>query len=430
MSYFLHKKRKKFDLGWFLKFEQDPTLKRVLGILISAYTSNKFTIKVNNEELKKEVFSDLDVLKECNISLTNLTEKALPRILIYGFVSYRIDPKNKLIIECIDYENGTLYYFVNENDKVELYWEWNHGERHFNNLVHSGYSMIQNQKTPINHFIWDEPTWGGKIKGYISGLCESYRKYKELEGWRWDGEKKLYNPHFYLQRQLPGFKPEEYNIFQNHTMMMNSKLEQMDDPNKRFLNMQGIGPPGLETWEPDWKDRLQEKIVKFFQIKRYFSVEFQKFKNIDGPILVSGELIEPKIIKQPKPSDLYLKAKLNYKADLEEMFGVSLSSLTALKEHVRLAGFILKSPARLFKARMEQFLTKAFNVLYENYFKDYTEKLEGVKNLFEIEINPTEYQSEADLKMLIEGGVPLKDLITLTMGEEYQYLVPTEDETE
>jgi len=434
---------KNLDLSDACMLENDMHVKRVIEQVTGFLLSNPMKIKPLEPFIKEYFLKDEESEEYLQRFLRILILKLLPKLLVFGFVSYRHDPESLFNIIPVDYENGEMLYKVNaKTHKIEFAWVW---EKQLESDITQGKNLMGDQidKT-VKHYVWDYPTHKGKLKSALSEFIKEKKEITLLNSFAMEIERvKKANP-FYMQRKLPDLTSERYEVFQNHTMFMNQNSERIDDRNKRFMTMHNMRR-NLDTWDSRWKERTKENILQYFQMKTFFSFNPTEYKpkgskkGTGAMVPTAGELIEPKFTnKHLKEYGVHYTNKLSeYKENLSLAFGFGMSTKNRqLKDNVRMVGFMLRPTIARIQLICESLLNEIVNNVYMDVFKKQIQEIHqkngddesklayylGFLALFKIELDPIQYITSEELKILQMYKIPLRSLIKMVLGSEFLYI--------
>jgi len=431
--------RKFKDMNKALEFEKSQEMVALLNGIIGLLTSNSPTIKFH-KSLKGHAFlTNKDVIKEFQKILINLTIKMLPKILVYGFVSYRVvkNANNGLNIECINYENGEIMFLIDEKIYIiDLHWFWTKISGIGNISRHQIYKKPDKN---VKHFISDPPTFEGGLTSLFSTYINEKNKLNHLEKLAVKIEEAKSENKFYIQKKMPEMKPEHYEVFQNHTFFLNSDINEMDDPKKRFYNMHGMRNH-IEVFERDWKKRTEELIMKYFQLQNFFKFDIDPITKL----VTAGELIELKfpIIQDHGP--LLENKRKEYTDSISKSLGFFqlTESSQKFKDQVKIGGFFIRPVINKLRHIMESCMTQVmndslFDIMYDvarAHIEGLTKKTKDGDDPFKIpdiedlifvtvEYDPIQYLSPEELDNLVKDyGISLEKYVRLGLGEEFKFI--------
>ena len=91
------------DVSKEIRFEDDIYFNQAIKKITGYIFSNPIVIKIKNPRIR-EIFIGNDTReKEFQSILRNLSIQAIKKIMIYGFVSYRLNPEKPIEIKTINY---------------------------------------------------------------------------------------------------------------------------------------------------------------------------------------------------------------------------------------------------------------------------------------------------------------------------------------
>ena len=342
------------DLDQVNIFLENVYLKKVLSTIIGLLISNPPIIKFHKLFDDHGFLTDEKNLKLLQNEVKSLLYKILPKMLVCGFVSYYKPDEEDITISIVNYKNGRLKFKIDKKThKISLHWFWYDGKE--SKLLRK-LNMYEKEDKKVKHCIIDDPDIYGNMTGWLSSLMEKAEKIRLLEKYQIDIEKAKWENRFYIQKVFPEFDPNKYDVLQNHTFLMNTNPNDIDDPRKRFYNMHGVNRR-IEFFEPDWKKRTEELITKYFNIRKFQDIGKDKKT---GSLSV-GEL--SKLIFPPinDYGPLLENLRIEFKELVSEIFGIRQTTTRALKDQARIEGFIVRTNTTKIQKPVEIILTKIFN---------------------------------------------------------------------
>lgn len=417
-----------------IELESDTYIQRAIETIAGFLISNKFKIEINDSSIKSVFMENDKVEEEFQITLKDILIKALPKILVYGFIFYRVDPDDEFGIELINFDNGSVYYKVNKQKKVEMFWLWK--EVNFFSQSSLRYDMRKFDKKVFN-FTYYPLNFNGKVTSPLSYFSTEKQKLNFLEKILTTLEKRKVNREFYMQRMLPELKPDQYEVFQNHTAIANRSLDEIDSMRKRFLNMYNIRN-ALELHVSDSETTTQEHILRFFQISNYYSyrnTEYDFSGEVKKKIPTFGELVQPKFLDIVPGGDFYKEKLEEYKKNINGYFGIERGGNQNLRDNVRLSGFFIRPVIIKIQCIIERFLNECVNMCYLPIFKliKYQdqeideEQVEELKTSIQIRVDPILYVSSDELQLIKEFGPTFDAFVKLILGSEFLFVTKDAD---
>jgi len=392
-------------------FVKDLYLRKILNEIVGLLISNPIIIKVNSDV---KLFKDKEVIYEFQRMLKKLIDNMLPTLCVFGVVSFNIR-KDDFSIDVINYKNGNLKYKVDEKKKVtDLGWFWD--------IKTIAYNHTNKEDKNVKHFVWSPVSFDGHVTSPMYNFLPKREQLKAVENVVINLEKQKLNPAYYLQRKIPDLVPEKYSTFQDHTLFTNANVNQLDDEKKRFYNMHGIRNT-IEIYENNWKERTSELILKYFQMRRFFMFERVNYKG--SLIYTAGELVEPKFFPVQKHGTLYKDLLNEYKLLLNsffEMDSFSNENRSKLKDEMRLNMFFLRSIISKFQIMVEDCLAFVLNECYADLLDYLNEGSENDIGKIRVELDPLQLITSEEIDLFNEKGVPLKKIIKVILGQEFEYL--------
>ena len=429
-----YKNVKNIDDG--VKFEKSEYVERALGSLIGLLTCNSPKITFHPLFKNHELFSDPEIIKEFVDMVIGWVDEVLPKLLVFGFIFYT--KKSGHVIQFLDFRNGNIKYNV-KNNLVELLWIW------VNKNKFGKTPLFEEVDKNVKCYVHRPPTFNGELTGKVSNFIKIYRTLQLLEQYAVEIEENKVNRKFFLQKILPELKPDQYEVFQNHTFLVNANLNEVDDPRKRFYNMQGVNRH-IEYFEKDWKKRTEELITKFFNVRKF--QEFSKDKK--SGLFTAGELVKvifPDVINY---GELLSQKRIELKDMLSEVFGIfQYSSQKQLKDQVRLSGFSIRTSINKIGRLVAKCLTDVLSNSLEDVM-DYAakKKIEELKlqnkqipdkknkieipdlnilKLINVELDPIQYLTDGEQEMFSDYNLSLGDRIRISFGSGLLDYIPNAD---
>ena len=300
------------DLTDAIVFEKDVLLKRLIRATAGFFLCNSFKINVNNPYVKDVLLGDRITQTEIQHYLKEFMSEAMKKILVYGFVSYRSNPRNVLQIDCINYTDGRLYYKVNADCEIEFQWAWE------NQAWHGSFDKS------VKHYTHISPSFRGEVQSTLAGFISLRKELDVLSGLALKVEKAKASPQFYFQKIFPNLHPERYEVMQSHNAMINKNWDDVDSDATKYANLHGINS-GFEFYLSDVQKQTKENIGQYFQGKNSIShketpydvgVDTEKIRIIP----TNGELLQTKFIPVYNSGSTYQKSLRYIKKNWSELW--------------------------------------------------------------------------------------------------------------
>lgn len=406
-------------------FEKSPYLKKALAIIIGLLTSNSPIIKFHPLFKNHDVISNKDSLEDLKNLVVEWVDKIVPKLEVFGFGFYNKDKDE--IIEFLDFRDGKIKYKVDKKTKKrELFWVW-HGE-----ILDS--KLKEEVDKNVKFFYYELPTRTGELNSTLSSFIDEFIKLNKLKGYANTIEENKAANRWFKQKLFPELRPDQYEVFQNHTFLMNTNLSELDDPKKRFYNMHGVGRH-IEYFEPEWKKRTEEMIIKYFNIRKFHEIDIDKKTGV----VTVGELAKLEFLPIVEYGSLLNDTRTEFKDSLSEIYGVyQFSSQRQLKEQARLGGFSIRTSISKIQTRVEKCLSHVLNDMLESamdYFarkkieelilqnKEIPEEKDKIEipdldilKIISVELDPIQYLTESDQNILSTYNLSLGDIIKISFG--------------
>ncbi len=453
------------DMDKASKFQRSPEVSPLFNGLTGLLTSNPPTIKFHKTLTGHTFLTNKDVINEIQKMMVGLTMEILPKLLVFGFVSYRRVLDKDARIECINYKNGELKYLIDkDNYTITLHWFWKGVSRV---IGVSKFEVLKKPDENVKHFIVTPPTFTGELTSQLAEFIYEREKLVYLEKLATKIEKLNADRPYYIQKKLPDLKKaESFELFQQYTFLKNSDIQEVDDDRKRFYNINGI-KHHIEFFERDWKKRTEEMILKHFKLKSYFGFGI----NPENGILTSGELMEL-VFPEIRPAGPLLETTRREFSDaISKSLGFFQLTETSqkIKDQVRLAGFFIRPVVNRLRHIMEECMTQIMNdnlldVMYEiskRFINDTEERNKQIRASNEdkemrdggnktkktppkeeeieipemddlikvkVEYDPIQYLPSEELdKFVKDYKISLKKLIRLAFGKEFEFMIEDGD---
>jgi len=434
----------------------------ILGLVFSNPPLLKLDKLLDGHPLFKE---DSETTKYFQRVIMSKGYEIFPILAAVGFFAYQIvDEKmtetfvsenvTQKRLDIMNFEDGDVYMKVDPvSHEKTLHWVWK--DDAYQTVSKKVNGSLLHVDESIHFIVHKFPTIFGSLNSNLKMFVDRYAKIMALENCCVTIEKLNAKHPYYVQLKFPSLRAEDFETLQHYSFIKNTNLDELDDDRKRFYNLYNIRQH-IEVFEPEWNERTEEMIMEKFQVKAFHTLRMEK------GVPYSGELMEIKYLDVNKYGPLRQELQDSYKDDISEQMGfVSRSKLGAkhLKDDARKANSFLKSTVNMFQQLLEEKLTPLMNDYFEQYFEliaheralrgldflydakkkkgskkggdqpqrevsqdEYDEIFRSVK-YFMVELKPVPIMAPEDLQMLIDYGLPLEQVIKVTLGSDYMFLI-------